>query len=184
LFLGFFVVCLNSCASPRQRGSADFESSERTRRSPDAGFGQAGGFQFASARALSREGFGIVRGQRRVEFGMFEPRRGFGDVRREIASARGIYSQQRRGGRLRRILEVRTQDVFPVMNQLAEIGRQFDLILADPPYGEKNVNCRSTSFARQLLDDKNLPKLLASSGRFVLATRSATRWKSSRRGRK
>ena len=66
------------------------------------------------------------------------------------------------------ILEVRTQDVFPVMNQLTESGRQFDLILADPPYGEKNVNRRSTSFAQQLLDDKNLPKLLASGGRFVL----------------
>jgi 16S rRNA (guanine966-N2)-methyltransferase len=66
------------------------------------------------------------------------------------------------------ILEVRTQDVFPVMNQLAESGRQFALILADPPYGEKNVNRRSASFAQQLLDDKNLPKLLASGGRFVL----------------
>ncbi|HZF00960.1 MAG TPA: RsmD family RNA methyltransferase [Methylomirabilota bacterium] len=66
------------------------------------------------------------------------------------------------------ILEVRTQDVFPVMNQLAESGRQFDLILADPPYGEKNVNRRSTSFAQQLLDDKNLPKLLAPNGRFIL----------------
>jgi 16S rRNA (guanine966-N2)-methyltransferase len=66
------------------------------------------------------------------------------------------------------ILEVRTQDVFPVMNQLVESGRQFDLILADPPYGEKNVNRRSASFAQQLLDDKNLPKLLAAGGRFVL----------------
>ncbi len=66
------------------------------------------------------------------------------------------------------ILEVRTQDVFPVMKQLAETRRQFDLILADPPYGEKNVNRRSTSFAQQLLDDTNLPKLLAPGGRFVL----------------
>jgi 16S rRNA (guanine966-N2)-methyltransferase len=66
------------------------------------------------------------------------------------------------------ILEVRTQDVFPVIKQLAESGRQFDLILADPPYGAKNVNQRSTSFAQQLLDDKNLPKLLAPGGRFVL----------------
>jgi 16S rRNA (guanine966-N2)-methyltransferase len=66
------------------------------------------------------------------------------------------------------ILEVRTQDVFPVMNQFAEGGRQFDLILADPPYGEKNVNRRSQSFAQQLLDDKSLPKLLASGGRFIL----------------
>jgi len=66
------------------------------------------------------------------------------------------------------ILELRTQDVFPALNQLAESGRQFDLILADPPYGEKNVNRRSTSFAQQLLDDANLPKLLAAGGRFVL----------------
>ena len=66
------------------------------------------------------------------------------------------------------ILEVRTQDVFPVMSQLAVSGRQFDLILADPPYGEKNVGRRSTSFAQQLLDDAHLPKLLAPGGRFVL----------------
>ena len=55
-----------------------------------------------------------------------------------------------------------------MMNQLAQSGKQFDLILADPPYGEKNVNRRSTSFAQQLLDDKHLPKLLAPGGRFVL----------------
>jgi 16S rRNA (guanine966-N2)-methyltransferase len=66
------------------------------------------------------------------------------------------------------ILEVRTQDVFPAMNQLAESGKQFDLILADPPYGEKNVNRRSTSFAQQLLDEPHLPRLLAPGGRFVL----------------
>lgn len=66
------------------------------------------------------------------------------------------------------VLEVRTQDVFSVLTQLAEGSRQFDLILADPPYGEKNVNRRSTSCAQQLLDDKNLPRLLAPGGRFVL----------------
>ena len=65
-------------------------------------------------------------------------------------------------------LEVRVQDVFPVLTQLAESGKQFDLILADPPYGEKNVNRRSTSFAQKLLDDPNLPKLLAPGGLFVL----------------
>lgn len=66
------------------------------------------------------------------------------------------------------ILDTRTQDVFPAMNQLAASGAQFDLILADPPYGDKNVNRRSESFAQQLLDDKNLPKLLAPGGRFML----------------
>jgi 16S rRNA (guanine966-N2)-methyltransferase len=66
------------------------------------------------------------------------------------------------------ILEVRTQDVFPAVHQLAEIGRQFDLIFADPPYGEKNIGHRSTSFAQQLLDDAKLPRLLAPGGRFIL----------------
>jgi 16S rRNA (guanine966-N2)-methyltransferase len=66
------------------------------------------------------------------------------------------------------VIEVRTQDVFPALHQLAESGRQFDLILADPPYGEKNIGRRSTSLAQQLLDEAALPKLLASGGRFVL----------------
>ena len=66
------------------------------------------------------------------------------------------------------ILEVRTQDVFPAVHQLVESGRQFDLIFADPPYGEKNISHRSTSFAQQLLDDANLPKLLVPGGRFIL----------------
>jgi len=61
-------------------------------------------------------------------------------------------------------LEVRTQDVFVVIRQLVTAGQSFDLILADPPYGEKNVGRRSTSFAQQLLDDPDLPKLLASDG--------------------
>jgi len=65
-------------------------------------------------------------------------------------------------------LQVRTQDVFTALWQLAANGEQFNLILADPPYGEKNVGRRSTSFAQQLLDDTNLPKLLAPGGRFVL----------------
>jgi 16S rRNA (guanine966-N2)-methyltransferase len=65
-------------------------------------------------------------------------------------------------------LEVRTQDVFAVIPQLAAAGRTFDLILADPPYGEKNVGRRSTSLAQQLLDDPDLPKLLAPGGRFIL----------------
>lgn len=65
-------------------------------------------------------------------------------------------------------LEVRTQDVFAVLPQLLAAGQTFDLILADPPYGEKNVGRRSTSFAQQLLDEPNLPQLLTAGGRFVL----------------
>jgi 16S rRNA (guanine966-N2)-methyltransferase len=65
-------------------------------------------------------------------------------------------------------LQVRVQDVFTAMAQLAEAKSQFDLILADPPYGEKNVGRRSTSFAQKLLDDQILPSLLANHGLFVL----------------
>jgi len=65
-------------------------------------------------------------------------------------------------------LEVRTQDVFAALPQLAATGQVFDLILADPPYGDKNVGQRSKSFAQKLLDDPNLPKLLAPGGRFAL----------------
>lgn len=64
--------------------------------------------------------------------------------------------------------EVRAQDVFAALPQLVASGRTFDLILADPPYGDKNVGHRSTSLAQQLIDDPNLPKLLAPGGRLVL----------------
>src|ERR1017187_4092621 len=65
-------------------------------------------------------------------------------------------------------LQVRIQDVFVAMAQLVSAGERFDLILADPPYGEKNVGRRSTSLAQQLLDDASLPRLLAPGGLFVL----------------
>ena len=63
---------------------------------------------------------------------------------------------------------VRVQDVFTAIPQLAGAGEQFDLILADPPYGEKNVGKRSQSFAQRLLDDEVLPNLLAPGGLFVM----------------
>ena len=65
-------------------------------------------------------------------------------------------------------LQVRVQDVFVALAQLAAAGERYDLILADPPYGEKNVGRRSTSFAQQLLDDVKLPELLESEGLLVL----------------
>jgi 16S rRNA (guanine966-N2)-methyltransferase len=66
------------------------------------------------------------------------------------------------------LVQVRVQDVFTAIAQLAAIPGQFDLILADPPYGEKNVGRRSTSPAQQLLDEPKLPCLLAPGGFLVL----------------
>lgn len=66
-------------------------------------------------------------------------------------------------------MEVRVQDVFSALPQMAAAAAKlFDLILADPPYGEKNVGRRSTSFAQKLLDNPDLPRLLAPDGLFVL----------------
>jgi 16S rRNA G966 N2-methylase RsmD len=65
-------------------------------------------------------------------------------------------------------LDVRVQDVFTALPQLAHAGTKFDLIVADPPYGEKNVNRRSTSLAQKLLDDPNTVLVLAPGGLFVL----------------
>jgi len=66
------------------------------------------------------------------------------------------------------ILQVRVQDVFAALTQLEDHPQSFDLILADPPYGEKNVGRRSSSFAQQLLDDPRLPCLLSPVGVLVL----------------
>jgi 16S rRNA (guanine(966)-N(2))-methyltransferase RsmD len=65
-------------------------------------------------------------------------------------------------------LDVRVQDVFTALPQLAAKGEQFDLVLADPPYGEKNVGTRSRSLAQKLLDDAHLGKVLGVKGLFVL----------------
>lgn len=63
--------------------------------------------------------------------------------------------------------QIREQDVFTAIGQLAG-QKQFDLIMADPPFGEKNVGRRSDSMSQQLLDNEHLPSLLAPGGLFVL----------------
>ncbi|CUV01583.1 MAG TPA: 16S rRNA (guanine(966)-N(2))-methyltransferase RsmD [Verrucomicrobia bacterium] len=61
-----------------------------------------------------------------------------------------------------------TGDAFVALAQLRSNGARFDLIMADPPYGDKNVNKRSESFAQRMLDNDNLPALLEPNGLFVL----------------
>ena len=63
--------------------------------------------------------------------------------------------------------EIRAQDAFAAIAQLRAAGETFDLILADPPFGEKNVGHRSQSLSQQLLDDADLPRLIASGGLLV-----------------
>jgi 16S rRNA (guanine(966)-N(2))-methyltransferase RsmD len=71
-------------------------------------------------------------------------------------------------GLSREAFHLRVQDAFTAISQLADMGAQFDLVLADPPFGEKNIGRRSTSPSQQLLDDERLPALLAPGGQFIL----------------
>lgn len=82
--------------------------------------------------------------------------------------ARFIERNFERLGLERARFQLRVQDVFTALPQLAAAGARFDLILADPPFGEKNIGRRSTSLSQRLLDDPALPGLLAPGGLFVL----------------
>lgn len=64
--------------------------------------------------------------------------------------------------------DLRVQDAFAAIGQLARDQRQFDLIMADPPFGEKNLGRRSTSYSQKLLDDETLPALLKPGGLLIL----------------
>ena len=60
------------------------------------------------------------------------------------------------------------KDAFVALGQLRGNEASFGLIMADPPYGDKNVRKRSESFAQRMLDNENLPALLKPGGLFVL----------------
>lgn len=65
-------------------------------------------------------------------------------------------------------VEIRIQEVSVALNQLAEHERQFDLVIADPPYGQKNVGQRSQSMAQHLLDSATLPRVIGPGGCLIL----------------
>jgi len=119
----------------------------------------------------------------RVEPGMFE--RGAASVmciEKSHRHAEFIRSTPRRQGS-ERFWETRTHDVFPVMSQLGGQWRQFDLILADPPYGEKNVNPADVNSRSNCLTIQSA-KLIAPGGRLVLGHTKRDTLESCRPGRK
>lgn len=66
------------------------------------------------------------------------------------------------------VFHARVQDVFPALQQIVASGEKFDIVMADPPYGDKNVGRRSTSLAQRLMDDPNLAGVLAPGGLLIL----------------
>jgi 16S rRNA (guanine966-N2)-methyltransferase len=89
-------------------------------------------------------------------------------VEKSQRHARILSENRQRAGLPDHCLQVRVQDAFTAIQQLAASDSLFDLVLADPPYGEKNTGRRSTSFAQRLLDDTKLPSLLATDGLLIL----------------
>ncbi|MDA7915932.1 RsmD family RNA methyltransferase [Verrucomicrobia bacterium] len=65
-------------------------------------------------------------------------------------------------------LRLYVKDAFLGVRQIAASNASFDLILADPPYGPKNVKSRSRSLAQKALDDEQIPKLLKPGGIFLI----------------
>ncbi len=65
-------------------------------------------------------------------------------------------------------IQLQVLDVFTVLPRLSVAGRRFDIVIADPPYGEKNVGRRSQSLAQRLLDAPELPGLLKPDGLLIL----------------
>ncbi|MBI97994.1 MAG: 16S rRNA (guanine(966)-N(2))-methyltransferase RsmD [Verrucomicrobiales bacterium] len=95
---------------------------------------------------------------------------------RGSASAMAVEKSSKHAGFIRRNaqplkipIEVRVQCALQAVKQLAESGRQFDFICADPPYGDKTApGQRSESWAQRLLDEEALPRLLNPGGRLLL----------------
>ena len=89
-------------------------------------------------------------------------------VEKSAKHARFYERNLRESGLPATAVHLRVADVFAVVPQLAHQQRRFELIIADPPYGEKNVGHRSKSLAQQLLDEPTLHSLLVPGGLFVL----------------
>ncbi len=64
--------------------------------------------------------------------------------------------------------ELRVQDVFAALRQLASLPGRFDLVMADPPFGPKTAGKRSESASQRLMEAPELGVLLAEGGLLVL----------------
>lgn len=76
---------------------------------------------------------------------------------------------KRNARELKANVEIRVQDAVEAVKKMATSESQFDLILADPPYGEKtSFGKRSESWAQQLIDDGILPRILDCGGMLLV----------------
>ncbi len=64
--------------------------------------------------------------------------------------------------------ELRVQDVFTALRQIASLPGRFDFVMADPPFGPKTGGKRSESASQRLMESMELAALLVEGGRLVL----------------
>jgi len=64
--------------------------------------------------------------------------------------------------------ELRVQDVYTALKQLAMLPGRFDFVMADPPFGPKTAGKRSESDSQKLMESWELGTLLSEGGRLVL----------------
>ena len=80
-------------------------------------------------------------------------------VEKSALHGRTIKQNIRACGYLPNKLTLRIGCTFATIRSFAESSRKFDIIFADPPFGEKTTIQRSQSMAQRLFDDQNLTRI-------------------------
>lgn len=89
-------------------------------------------------------------------------------VEKSAKHARFIKSNAKACGFDLASFEVIAGDAFTHAQRFKDQEKTFDFIMADPPYGDKNVGFRSQSLAQKTVDDLNLPSVLKPDGLFII----------------
>ncbi len=89
-------------------------------------------------------------------------------VEKSPAHGRNIQKNIKACGYNQNQFRLRIGCCYAAIRVLAEEQTQFDVIFADPPFGEKTTNRRSQSMAQRLLDDPNLQKVAHSNTQVIV----------------
>jgi len=168
----------------RTGGETDFESPQRSGRAPHAGLVKQAVFNSLGPRVVGRAVLELFGGSGALSLECLS--RGAASavcVEKSPRHAEFIRRNAQAAGLSAGALEVRVQDVFAAVPQLVASAFAVRFDSCRPPTEKKTWAAAPLHSPSQLLDDTNLPKLLAPDGLFVLGhTKRDTRWKFRRRG--
>lgn len=89
-------------------------------------------------------------------------------VEKSPKHARFIKANAKECGFDSKTFEVMQGDALTCPQRFIDQNLEFDFILADPPYGEKNVGFRSQSLAQKSVDNPQIPSILKPGGLFLI----------------